>query len=929
MDHVGSLLLGLGNGAVFAALAVALVLTYRSSGVINFATGAIAMFSAYTYASLRKGEMLLYLPGLPKSVDLGTTMGFAPAAVIALFLTALLGALLYLVVFRPLRDSPPLARAVASLGVMIVIQGVMAITVGTAPVALKAIFPVKRWEWGSLVVLSDRFYLAVTIVVVTIILSLVFKYTRFGLFTRASAETQTGAFVSGISPDRVALVNWMISATVAGLAGILIAPISPLTPVSYTLFVIPALAAALVGGFQHLVRAVVAGLAIGMLQAEAINLASTYSWMPQSGASELVPLIVILVTLLVTGEAMPARGGLLRHPLGRAPRPRVVVFPALCGLAVGALALVLTEGTWRNAVIGTFIAGVIGLSFVVVTGYAGQVSLAQLALAGAGGYTLSFLTTSWGVPFPFAPILAALFAALVGVVIGLPALRLRGLTLGVVTLAFAYAIEAVWFRNTQIVDAKGASVESPTLFGMELGPGIGKAFPRVSFGLVCLITLILVAGGVALLRRSSLGSAMLAVRANERSASGLGVNVTRVKVLAFAISSFIAGLGGCLLAYSRGTITFDSFLAIAGLALLSTAYLAGVTSVWGGILAGILAAGGIVFTAADRWIDLGAWFIVITGIGTIITIIKNPEGLASGGHALAARITFPLFVKRSSEVLDVEPRPNVPPAPDAAPVLTVRGLHVRYGGVVAVDDVSLVVRPGTVVGLIGPNGAGKTSVIDAITGFARATGSIQVADVSMEGLAPHQRVKRGLVRTFQAIELYDDLSVEENVSVAAFATTLNERSEAVSRALDLVGIDDLRHRAAGDLSQGQRQLVSIARACAAQPTVLCLDEPAAGLDSSESQWLGERIRAIADTGTGVLLVDHDVALVLGLCDHIYVLDFGRTIAEGDAAAIRSDQAVAEAYLGTAEVVAHPESLEPALEPSFEGPHPDTTTEVQE
>jgi sulfate-transporting ATPase len=352
-----------------------------------------------------------------------------------------------------------------------------------------------------------------------------------------------------------------------------------------------------------------------------------------------------------------------------------------------------------------------------------------------------------------------------------------------------------------------------------------------------------------------------------------------------------------------------------------------VTSVWGGILAGIMAAGGIAFFAFDKWIDLGDWFIVITGVGVILTVIKNPEGLAVGGHALAARLPLPLFGRKSTaDELPTEPLPVVVSPPDAEPVLQVRGLHVRYGGVVAVDDVSLQVRPGTVVGLIGPNGAGKTSVIDAISGFAECAGTVEVAGESLAGLAAHRRVRKGLVRTFQAIELYDDLSVEENVTVAAFASTLSERSATVSRALDLVGITELRARPAGDLSQGQRQLVSIARAMAAQPTVLLLDEPAAGLDSSESQWLGERIRAIADTGTGVLLVDHDVALVLGLCDHIYVLDFGRTIAEGDAAAIRGDHAVAEAYLGSvSDDVEHPEMLEPALE----GPPDATVAEVQE
>ena len=159
-------------------------------------------------------------------------------------------------------------------------------------------------------------------------------------------------------------------------------------------------------------------------------------------------------------------------------------------------------------------------------------------------------------------------------------------------------------------------------------------------------------------------------------------------------------------------------------------------------------------------------------------------------------------------------------------------------------------------------------------------------------------MSKGLARTFQAIELYDDLSVEENVTVSALATRPAERGHAVTRALDLLGISGLRDRPAGELSQGERQLVSIARACAAEPDVLLLDEPAAGLDSTESEWLGERIRAIAATGTAVLLVDHDVALVLHVCDDIYVLDFGLVIAHGDPAFVRADQAVADAYLGT-------------------------------
>jgi sulfate-transporting ATPase len=494
------------------------------------------------------------------------------------------------------------------------------------------------------------------------------------------------------------------------------------------------------------------------------------------------------------------------------------------------------------------------------------------------------------------------------VLVGLPALRLRGLTLGVVTLALAFGIEAIWFRNTDFIDSFGNKVEAPTLFGIDFGIGAGKAFPRLEFGFLCLVVLVVVAFAVARLRTSSLGSAMLAVRANERSAAGIGINVVYVKVISFAIASFVAGLGGCLLAYRQGVITWESFAALAGLAFLSTAYLAGVTSVYGGVNAGIIAAGGIVFFVLNDWIGLGGdLFAAISGVLVIVTLMTNPEGLAAGGHELvhkvrawrAQRSGAPRApIDTPTAMLSSPPVGRVPPGPDAPVVLEVDGLSVHYGGVTAVDTAALQVRTGAIVGLIGPNGAGKTSAIDAITGFAKAEGTVLLDGARIDVLKPHQRVRRGLARTFQALELYDDLTVEENVSAAAFGVRGDARHGAVQKALELVGIADLRERHAGDLSQGQRQLVSIARACAADPRVILLDEPAAGLDSAETVWLGDRIRAISASGTGVLLVDHDVALVLDVCDHIYVLDFGRVIADGAPDTIRADRAVIDAYLGT-------------------------------
>ena len=293
----------------------------------------------------------------------------------------------------------------------------------------------------------------------------------------------------------------------------------------------------------------------------------------------------------------------------------------------------------------------------------------------------------------------------------------------------------------------------------------------------------------------------------------------------------------------------------------------------------------------------------------IVTLIRNPEGLAAGGHELADKfaawrqrrgeaIVTPATVDTAIAVTEAPVAAvRAAPGPDARIVLDVEHVTVQYGVVVAVDDLSLRVPAGGIIGLIGPNGAGKTSAVDAITGFAKASGAVMLDGTRIDGLKSHQRVRRGLARTFQALELYDDLSVEENVSAAAYSVKGAAKHGAVQRSLDLVGITDLRARNAGDLSQGQRQLVSIARACAAEPEVLLLDEPAAGLDTTESRWLGDRIRNISLTGTGILLIDHDVALVLDVCDYIYVLDFGRVIAEGDPASIRANRDVADAYLG--------------------------------
>jgi branched-chain amino acid transport system ATP-binding protein len=243
-------------------------------------------------------------------------------------------------------------------------------------------------------------------------------------------------------------------------------------------------------------------------------------------------------------------------------------------------------------------------------------------------------------------------------------------------------------------------------------------------------------------------------------------------------------------------------------------------------------------------------------------------------------------------------------------VLSARGISVSFGGLRAVDEVELDVSEGQLVGLIGPNGAGKTTFIDAISGFVPYRGRVELDGRALDGLPAHTRARHGLARTWQSIELFDDLSVRENLAVASYRPSRWKAVlEVVSRpvtsttaadaALELLGLGPLADAMPTDLSQGQRKLVGIARALAAEPRLVCLDEPAAGLDTRESEELARHLRGVVDAGTPMLLVDHDMGLVLGVSDYVVVLEFGRVIAHGPPEVVRRDPQVVKAYLGGA------------------------------
>lgn len=636
-DLLQFLVLGLGAGAVYAALGLGLVLTHRASGVVNFAHGAMAMYPTYVYVQLREsGELVL--PFVTLGLGGGAPVAFWPGLLLALVVSIVLGLLVYGLVFRPLRHAPALARVVASVGLLVTLQAFITLRFGTDNRSVPQVLPAEPLTVAGVVVPRDRFYLALLVVLAAVVLWAVFRYSRFGLATRAAAANEKGAALLGYSPERLAAVNWVLATVLAGLTGVLVGPITALDPVNYTLLVVPALGAALVGRFSSFGLTVVAAMVMGMAQSELLNLTTEYTWIPRTGTREAVPFLVIVVFMAVAGRRLPSRDALLERRQPRAVRPQHLVRSTAIGGALAAIGLLVLTPGYRGGLIVSLNVALLCLSLVVLTGYVGQISLAQMAFAGAAGFSLSRFTDGMGIPFPVAPLLAVTVAVVLGVLVGLPALRVRGVNLAVVTIALAVAVSEFVFKNPDWTGGfEGSKIPAAAIGGLHLGTGSDR-----SFGFFSLVVLVLACLAVANLRRSPTGLRMLAVRANERAAAAAGVGPAGVKLLAFALSAAIAGTGGVMLAYRQTTLSFDSFGVLVSLSVLATAYLGGIASISGATVGGLLASGGLVFYALDQWIGFGRYQTLVAGLGLVLTAVLNPEGISGGVQesvaALRARL---------------------------------------------------------------------------------------------------------------------------------------------------------------------------------------------------------------------------------------------------------------------------------------------------
>jgi branched-chain amino acid transport system permease protein len=650
----GALASSLGSGALVAAVALGVVLTHRSSGVVNFAGGATATYAAYAYAGVRRSGRLflppLPIPHWPASVSFGAPLNAASAFGITLVVAVVLGLGMHVLVFRPLRHAPPLAKTVASVGLLLVLQGIVVQRFTAQTVAVQPILTKRPVRFLGTSFASDQLVVGASVVVVAVALWAVFRFTRFGLATRAAAESEHGALLIGLPPDRLAGANWVLATVLAASFGVLAASVNAsIDPTSITLLVIPAVGAALIGGLASFGVTAFAAFAVAGAQAVIQYLGATASWFPKAGGAplpglrEALPFVVIVIVLFVRGDRLPTRGSTETTRLPFAPAPTHVAVNAGSAMLAGSIGVLLLGPGWRLAAINSLVGAVICLSLVVLTGFVGQVSLAQMAFAGVGGFTVSKLAVDHGIGFPIGPLAGALVAMALGLLAAVPALRVRGVNLAIVTLAAAATVENLVFRNSALSGGiNGAPVPAPRFLGVKFGPNDAASFgdgklPSPLFALFCLVVVVGLGVLVANLRRSATGRQLLAVRTNERAAAAGGIDVTRAKLLAFTVSSAIAGLGGALSAYRFGSVSATTFGSFTSIAFLAFAYLGGITTVTGAVIGGMFVANGVAFTALHDWFGVDPGLAnLIGGVGLIVTAIVNPEGIA-GGVVLAGR----------------------------------------------------------------------------------------------------------------------------------------------------------------------------------------------------------------------------------------------------------------------------------------------------
>jgi branched-chain amino acid transport system permease protein len=547
--------------------------------------------------------------------------------------------------------------------------------------------------------------------------------------------------------------------------------------------------------------------------------------------------------------------------------------------------LVILDQYWQYVASIGAAEAVLGLSIGIVYGQAGMLVLSQVALSVIGAWTVAYLTGTKGwLPLPWSLFVGAIISVPIGVLVGMPALRLRRVNLAIITVGFIVVIEAVSGAGQVPGSSLDLYVEPPS-WGLS---GYGGLF------VLCWASFVVLAALTIILRRARWGLSWLAIARSERAAAAMGVSVTRAKVTAFAVAALIAGWAGGLIVASYGLADPSNFNLMTSLTLFALAVMMGA-----GYWEGALALG--VFNALSSAL-LRQWNIS-PDFGTLLFAVGAIQvlGAENGGFSGQIRRGIAKFFSHPPEAQEGEllvfdaRRTEIPAAPaaDGPPALEISGLHVSYGAVKALQDVSFSVRRGEIVGLVGPNGSGKSTLVDATTGFLPFyQGSIRVGGDPIDALAAFKRA-RLVRRTFQQDRTIGELTPEDYLRLSAAPGTPRERIQEV---LDFLGCTISVPMQSVDARM--RRLLMIGACLVGSPAAILIDEPAAGLSMEESIDLAARLVEIPRRfDCGVVLIEHDMELVRLVCPTLVVLDFGRVIATGPTQAVLSDPQVTSAYLG--------------------------------
>jgi len=896
------IVIGLATGAVYGLAGMGLVLTYKTSGILNFGYGAVAALDVFAFYFLNADHAVPWP---------------AAAAICLLVVAPALGLLLELLA-RSLASASEIIKVVATVGMILIVEAIGEFWYPTNPPVFGHFLSQSTVDILSVNVTWEQIILFVFSAAAAGVLYWFFRSVRLGILMRAVVDSAELVSMAGDDPVRVRRWAWIIGTVFASVAGLMLAPALQLDGDTLTMAVFAAFGAAAIGSFSSLPVTFAGGLVVGIAGALVDKYSATVSWI--GGLPPALPFVLLFIVLIV----IPRRR-LVQRRLTPTVRVRdSYQAPLRIRLGTGAVAVALfaivpvVQGGQVDLWSGALIDIILFMSLGLLVRRSGQISLCHLAFAAVGAAAFGHFASSFGIPWLLSLVLAVLVAVPVGALVAIPAIRVSGVFLALATLGFGIAVEQVFYTTSFMFGQSTLGVNDPrpdvSVGGWNLSSDTGFYYLLLLITVLVVVTVIWIGNG-------RLGRLLAAMSDSPLALETQGTTTTVLKVIVFCTSAAIASLAGALTGMLYQFAVGSYFESFNSVTLVVLVIIITVGEPWYAVIAAVGYAvipgyftNATVSTVLLLLFGLGA---VLASYGTRSGTMPTPlrslldrlggAGAAAGGPAdsppaaAAAQAARPAGLAQAS-------------ATAGRAGLEVRDLSVHFGGVKAVQKVSIAAPAGRITGLLGPNGAGKTTTFNACSGLNRpTTGHVLLHRADVTRYPPAERARRGLGRTFQRTELFSSLTVRQNVALgreaplagrnplAQLAGSRRSRrlvDAATEEALTLTGTTHLASTQAGLLSIGQRRLVELARVLAGPFDLLLLDEPSSGLDVHETGQFGDVLkRVVEQRGCGILLVEHDMTLVRAVCDHVYVLDFGTIIFEGPPEEMHESPAVRAAYLG--------------------------------